>query len=75
MTQKKLNRGELVCLIPSGSDPFTDATIGMVMRDWCYWTHGDYIEIKWLNEDHCYGDAHTDPHYIQTLDEYGQHAF
>ena len=73
MTQNKLNRGELVCLIPTGNPPFTVPTIGMVMRDWCVWTHGDYIEIKWLNDYLNLNES--EPHYIQTLDELGQYAF
>ena len=72
MTQNKLNRGELVCLIPSGSYPYTEPIIGLVMRDWCEWTHGDHIEIKWLN---AWGCTQSEPHYIQTLDEFGQYGF
>ena len=70
---KRLNKGDLICRIPSCLDLYEGKTpiVGVIMRDWDYDTHGDYIEV-WYQED---GKTSTEPYYIQKLEEYGQYGF
>ncbi len=67
---KTLNKGDLVCLVPHRSD-FSNPTVGIVLKDWDQWKHGDLIAIRWFN-DWCTEDA---PQVIQRLEDFGTSTF
>lgn len=69
---KRLNKGVLICRIPSCLDLYKGKPpiVGIVIKDWDYDIHGDYIEVWYQDE----GETSTDPYCIQRLEEYGQYG-
>jgi hypothetical protein len=69
---KKLNKGDLICRIPSCLDLYEGKPpiVGIVIKDWDCDIHGDYIEVWYQYE----GETSTDPYCIQRLEEYGQYG-
>ena len=70
---RELKKGDLICIVPSHDELVRKLPpkVGIVLRDWDYCEHGDWIEV-WFDD---YGKTIAEPGYIQKLEEYGQWGY